>query len=235
MRYDKNPIMQSMYLDPENKGRPMYESAGTEEGKDDKGGKDDKKPDELMLEAVGSRALADIRALAASMLATWVSDGEPDADSFDALAMSVAGLDDMDEDEDPTDEQVDAYNDALSALADAAVALGADQDDVSDMIDDYDDAAALRVYEAIEGTDEDMLEEAIVNYTVAGGDEPMLEAVRKKVVRGGKVKIIKKRPRPRRLNSMQKQALKKARRKAHTSVANLHRKKSMKLRKKRGL
>lgn len=145
MRYDKNPIMQSMYLDPENKGRPMYESAGTEEGKDDKGGKDDKKPDELMLEAVGSRALADIRALAASMLATWVSDGEPDADSFDALAMSVAGLDDMDEDEDPTDEQVDAYNDALSALADAAVALGADQDDVSDMIDDYDDAAALRV------------------------------------------------------------------------------------------
>ncbi|MDV1094960.1 hypothetical protein RZQ20_22100 [Raoultella ornithinolytica] len=188
-----------------------------------------------MFEAVAARAAGDMRSLAASMLAQWVDDGDQEADSFDALAISMAGLDGMDDDTDFTDEQIDDYNDALAALADAAVSLGADQDDVTEMIDDYDDAAAERVYDALSGDDADMMEEAIALYTVAGGDSAMLEAVRKKVVRDGKVKVIRKRPRPRRLNSLQKQALKKARRKAHTSVAKMHRRKSMQLRKKRGL
>nr|WP_225312369.1 hypothetical protein [Salmonella sp.] len=53
------------------------------------------------------------------------------ADSFDALAITMAGATVSIEDTDFTDEQIDAYNDALAALADAAVALGADQDDVT--------------------------------------------------------------------------------------------------------
>ena len=173
--------------------------------------------------------------MAASMLAGWVEDGDPEADSFDALAISMAGLTDIDEDTDFTDEQIDAYNEALAALADAAVALGADQDDVTEMIDDDDDAAAERVFDALSENDSDMMESAIAIYTVAGGDSAMLEDVRKKVVRDGKVTIIRKRPRPRRMTSLQKQALKKARRKAHTSVANINRRKSMRIRKKRGL
>ncbi|WP_110459111.1 hypothetical protein [Escherichia coli] len=188
-----------------------------------------------MMEAVESRAQGDMRSLAASMLAGWIEDGDPEADSFDALAITMAGLADIDEDTDFTDEQVAAYNDALAALADAAVALGADQDDVTEMIDDEDDSAAERVYDALSESDADMMEAAIAIYTVAGGDSAMLEAVRKKVVRDGKVTIIRKRPRPRRMTSLQKQALKKARRKAHTSVANINRKKSMRIRKKRGL
>ncbi|HBO3570038.1 TPA: hypothetical protein L4S74_003980 [Escherichia coli] len=188
-----------------------------------------------MMEAVESRAQGDMRSLAASMLAGWIEDGDPEADSFDALAITMAGLADIDEDTDFNDEQVDAYNDALAALADAAVALGADQDDVTEMIDDEDDSAAERVYDALSESDADMMEAAIAIYTVAGGDSAMLEAVRKKVVRDGKVTIIRKRPRPRRMTSLQKQALKKARRKAHTSVANINRKKSMRIRKKRGL
>ncbi|WP_348893327.1 hypothetical protein [Escherichia coli] len=191
--------------------------------------------DNAMLEAVESRAQGDMRSLAASMIAGWVEDGDPEADSFDALAITMAGLADIDEDTDFTDEQIDAYNDALAALADAAVALGADQDDVTEMIDDEDDSAAERVYDALSESDTDMMETAIAIYTVAGGDSAMLEAVRKKVVRDGKVTIIRKRPRPRRMTSLQKQALKKARRKAHTSVANINRKKSMRIRKKRGL
>ncbi|MBC0688649.1 hypothetical protein FSG81_025590, partial [Escherichia coli] len=192
-------------------------------------------PLEVKMEAVESRAQGDMRSLAASMIAGWVEDGDPEADSFDALAITMAGLADIDEDTDFTDEQIDAYNDALAALADAAVALGADQDDVTEMIDDEDDSAAERVYDALSESDTDMMETAIAIYTVAGGDSAMLEAVRKKVVRDGKVTIIRKRPRPRRMTSLQKQALKKARRKAHTSVANINRKKSMRIRKKRGL
>ncbi|UAN43398.1 hypothetical protein KGP24_23750 (plasmid) [Enterobacter sp. JBIWA008] len=212
--------------------KAMLESAGERKPGEQELHKDG---EALMLEAVSARAKGDERGLAASMIAQWLEDDDPEADAFDALAIIMAGLDGVDEDADFTDEQVDAYNAALAALADAAVSMGADQDDVTDMIDDMDDSAAERVFDALSGNDSDMLEEAIAMYTVAGGDTAMLEAVRKKVVRDGKVKIIRKRPRPRRLNSLQKQALKKARRKAHTSVANLHRKKSMKLRKKRGM
>ena len=203
----------------DNNDNAMLESAG-QKGKDTQ----PKPKDDIetaMMEAVESRAQGDMRSLAASMLAGWVEDGDPEADSFDALAITMAGLADIDEDTDFTDEQIDAYNDALAALADAAVALGADQDDVTEMIDDEDDSAAERVYDALSESDTDMMETAIAIYTVAGGD--------------GKVTIIRKRPRPRRMTSLQKQALKKARRKAHTSVANINRKKSMRIRKKRGL
>ncbi|EPL8679528.1 hypothetical protein N0P70_005527 [Klebsiella michiganensis] len=191
--------------------------------------------DVAMMEAVGVQAAGNARGLAASMIAQWIEDDEPEADAFDALAMTMAGLDGLDEDDEPTDEQIDAYNEALAALAEAAVAMGADQDDVTDMIDDEDDGAAERVFDALAENDTDMMEEAIAIYTVAGGDKAMMEAARKKVIRDGKVKIIRKRPRPRRLNSLQKQALKKAQRKSHTAVANVNRKKSMRLRKKRGL
>ncbi|EGM8798553.1 hypothetical protein ACOD71_004025 [Escherichia coli] len=238
--YTADPFMRAIF------GSGCFESGDkSTPGNDDKAmlesaeQKTQTKPKEnietAMMEAVESRAQGDMRSLAASMLAGWIEDGDPEADSFDALAITMAGLADIDEDTDFTDEQVDAYNDALAALADAAVALGADQDDVTEMIDDEDDSAAERVYDALSESDADMMEAAIAIYTVAGGDSAMLEAVRKKVVRDGKVTIIRKRPRPRRMTSLQKQALKKARRKAHTSVANINRKKSMRIRKKRGL
>lgn len=216
----------------EEEGDPMLES---QPNKKLKGSPSASDLETAMLEAVSSRASADLRGLAASMLSQWLEDGDPEADSFDALAIIMAGLENVSEDADFTDEQVDEYNDALAALAEAAVSLGADQDDVTEMIDDGDDAAAERVYDALSDSDSDMLEEAIAIYTVAGGDDAMMEAVRKKVVRDGKVMIIRKRPRPRRITSLQKQALKKARRKAHTSVAKMSRRKSMKLRQKRGL
>lgn len=188
-----------------------------------------------MFEAVERRAGEDSRSVAASLLAGWVADGEADSDSFEALALVLAGLDSLSDDDDLDDEQVDAFNDALGQLANAAVALGADQDDVTSMIDDDDDSAAESVFEALSGLTDD--DEAIADYTVAGGEggEAMLESATFKAVRDGQVTLIRKRPKKRRMTSLQKQALKKARTKAHSSMANAHRKKSMKLRKKRGL
>ncbi|EIA1616173.1 hypothetical protein K6825_004351 [Escherichia coli] len=228
-----DPFMRALFASQhaDNQDAAMLESANSKKEKTT----DKVDVEKAMLEAVESRAKGDMRSLAASMLAGWVEDGDPEADSFDALAISMAGLTDIDEGTDFTDEQIDAYNEALAALADAAVALGADQDDVTEMIDDDDDAAAERVFDALSENESDMMESAIAIYTVAGGDSAMLEDVRKKVVRDGKVTIIRKRPRPRRMTSLQKQALKKARRKAHTSVANINRRKSMRIRKKRGL
>lgn len=48
------------------------------------------------------------------------------------------------------------------------------------MIDDEDDAAAERVFDALSESDSEMMEEAIAIYTVAGGNAAMLEAVSKK-------------------------------------------------------
>ncbi len=198
--------------------------------------KDKKKPGDkaqAMFEAVERRANEDRRGIASSLLLGWAADGEPTWLDFSALALSLADLDDLPDDAEYTDEQVDAYNDALSDLASAAVALGADQDDVTSMIDDEDDDAASNVFDAMSDVEDD--DEAVAEYTVAGDDADAMFESKIKVVRDGKVKLIRKRIRKVRRTSKQKAALKKARMKAQTSTAKLHRRKSMKVRQKRGL
>lgn len=188
-----------------------------------------------MFEALDRHVREGRRGLAASLLLDWASDGEPTWVDFSSLAISFADLPDLeDDDEDYTDDQVDAYNEALSELAYAAIALGANQDDVTSMIDDEDDDAASAVFDSLSDVDDD--DDAIGQYTIAGDDDDALfEAPKIKVVRGGKVKLIRKRIRKLRRTSKQKAAIKKARRKAQTSTAKLHRRKSMNLRKKRGM
>ena len=195
-------------------------------------GTDDKEM--AMFEALDRHISEGRRGLAASLLLDWASDGEPTWADFSSLAISFADLPDLEDDEDYTDDQVDAYNDALSELAYAAIALGANQDDVTSMIDDEDDDAASAVFDSMSDVDDD--DDAIGQYTIAGDDEDALfEAPKIKVVRGGKVKLIRKRIRKLRRTSKQKAAIKKARRKAQTSTAKLHRRKSMMIRKKRGM
>lgn len=234
-----NPLLQAMYGDPtaapDAHKQPMFESAS------------DQRKQQLndvevaMFEAVEQRAAGDTRSIAASLIAGWLEDGQPEAADFEDLAIIMSELDEVPEDVEFTDEQLDAYYEAMSALADAAVAMGADQDDVTAMIEDDDDDAASRVFDSLsEGSDN--MDESIAEYTLFGGDDnPMFEAVanrggkRKKVIRNGKLKIIRKPPRRKRLNAAQRGALKKARRRAHTSMAKTRRKKSMLIRKKRGL
>lgn len=237
-----NPLLQAMYGDPTaapveqgQSPQPMFESAS------DKRKKQLDDLDVAMFEAVEERAAGDLRSIAASLIAGWLEDGQPEAIDFEELAIFMSELDDVPEDVEFTDEQLDAYYEAVSALADAAVSMGADQDDVTAMLEDEDDDAASRVFDALsEGSDN--MDESIAEYTLFGGeDDPMFEAVanrggkRKKVIRNGKVKIIRKPPRRKRLNAAQKGALKKARRRAHTSMAKMRRKKSMTIRKKRGM
>ncbi|WP_312329846.1 hypothetical protein [Atlantibacter hermannii] len=227
MRY--NPLIKAAFA-PEAETQAadaMLESARKRgQGAEDK--------EMAMFEALDRRVKEDRRGLAASLLLEWATDGEPTWADFSALAISLADLDDLDEDAEYTDEQVDAYNDALSDLAYAAISMGASQDDVTSMIDDEDDDAASAVYDALNDVDDE--DDAISQYTIAGDDEDALfEAPKIRVVRGGKVTLIRKRIRKVRRTSKQKAALKKARRKAQTSTAKLHRLKSLKIRKKRGL
>lgn len=188
-----------------------------------------KDEDALLLEAVNRAANEADRGTAAAAVIEWARSGDASYLAFDDYAMAMAGIED---DEDPSDEQVDDYNDFLNLMADAAVALGASEDDVTAMIDDEDDAAAATVMDVVLGMNEDGEAEAITAFSLKSG--LMLEAV-KKVIRGGKVKLIKKPVRKRRLTGAQRSALKKARMKAHTSAAKVARAKSMKQRRRRGM
>ena len=188
---------------------------------------------DAIFEAVQNKAKLDERGMVAAALFQWAQGANPTFDDLDGLALSEAGIDDDEEDDDITDEQVDEYNRYLGMLADAAVSLGADQADVTALIDDGDDDAAINVADAITANNDDE-DEAVAVYGVSGGDDAMLEA-NIKVVRNGEIKLKKKRPRPLRRTAAQKAALKKARVKAHTASANLSRRKSLKVRRKRGL
>lgn len=231
-------------------GTAMFESAKDEPGKKpetpkkpehpETGKKKRKKGKNAILEAVIANVDQSTRAMASSQVLGWAQTDDADADDFMALAIGLAGLDDMSDDSTLTDDQIGAYNDALNSLATAAIALGADQDDVTTMINDDDDDAAGNVADAIneniDPDDDDAADDAVAEYSVTGDsdDDAILESTIK-VVRHGVVKLITKHLRPRRMTSLQKAALKKAQSKSHNAASNLVRRKSMITRAKRGL
>ena len=97
-------------------------------------------------------------------------------------------------------------------------------------------AALEKTMESEEGDDGDIIAD------FASDEDAVLEGVfeatykRKKVIRDGKVKIVRKRVSGKvRLSAAQKAGLRKARRKAFTAKAKLHRRKSMRKRAQRGL
>lgn len=188
--------------------------------------------DELLVEAAGAAARGD----AASIVTEWVNLGDASAESFEELALTLAGIDDTDTD--LTDDQINAFNDALNAMAEAAIALGANQDDVTTMVDDDDSDAAQAVMDSLGSLMTESVDELalIANHAFADvlEDGAMMEST-VKVVRNGAIILKHKRPRKFRMSGLQKAALKKAQLKSHSATAKLARAKSMKIRRKRGL
>ncbi|MCZ4061259.1 hypothetical protein O3W44_22270 [Pantoea sp. LMR881] len=210
----------------------MLESSKDKQNQEEK--KANKKPlDDAIFEAVQQKNKQDERGTAASTVIGWANGSEPTSSDFDDLALGLAGIEDDEGDDEITDAQIDSYNYWLDLLADAAVSLGADQADVTAMIDEDDDDAAINVADGITGNVEDE-DEAIAVYSVSGNDDAMLEA-NIKVVRAGQVILKKKRPRKLRQTAKQRAALKKNRLRSHTASAKMSFRKSMKVRKKRGL
>jgi hypothetical protein len=180
-----------------------------------------------------------VASMAMSAVLSWAEEGDF---SFQAFTEFAAGIADLDANEELGDEELELYNDILAASADAFLSLGADADNVDEFLNGEDDAAGEKLGTFITGALDDegaSDEELIAGF--AGGEAVMesgiLEASFKKmkVIRGGKVKIVKKRLGKVVLSAAQKAALKKARRKAFTGAAKLARKKSMRIREKRGM
>lgn len=187
---------------------------------------------QLILEAAGKDAMKNALSNAADAVFAWADGGDHSFDALDGFVQAAAGI--TDDNDDPTDEQVDVYNNMWGNVADFLAACGVDDDSIELLADDEDDDAAASVASAVAGIDTDDRDEVEAAFVVAGSsDDDMLTEAFKKVVRNGEIKLIRKPLRKRIMSSAQKAALKKARLKSHTGAAKMARKKSMKIHLKR--
>lgn len=201
-------------------------------------------PELVIFEAV-ARKTKNAREDAFNAVVDWLGS-IPTAASFFDSAFELAGLDEIEPEDDAyPEEAVDDYIAVLGYMADALVAMGADADDVTTLVntDDEDDAEIQMADAAISDitkainidlTDDEAVTDFGIVFAASDEDDVIMEKMIK-VVRNGKVVMKNKRIKPRRMTGAQKAALKKNRRKAWKGQARLKRKKSLKIGKKRGL
>lgn len=183
-------------------------------------------------DAIGNAGIQAARADSMAMILEWLADGDDTAEALDIYAQ---GLGDVDMDgEVAGDEEEAIYQDSLTLMAEALVYLGVPASTASSAMEG-DDAAAAKAFvtagDAVENSSDD--EDTIIN-KFAVRETMMLEAT-VKVVRDGQLKTIRRPLRRKRLSAAQRAALKKARTKAHSASARAARRKSLRIRKSRGL
>lgn len=172
-----------------------------------------------------------------------LGEGETMADRLFALMVGIA---DDNKDGDLTDDEVAIITTALENAAEYLTGKGVSEEDALKVLEEGDDEAAVRVAEFLrgalpEGEDGEMEDvDAFAFDSESSSDlfDSVLDAVYKKkvVVRGGKKMRINKRVSGRVvLSAAQKIAIRKARRKAHSSAAKIRRAKSVKIRARAGL
>ena len=171
------------------------------------------------------------RADSMAIALTWLEEGDFSSDAMNAL---VAGMADVDGDEEINDSEQEYYDSLYTMAADALVELGGDVSNVQEFMEG-DDEAGAKLGAFLSGRMDDVEsadDELVSKYAVK---QSLIMDATVKVVRNGKV-VLKKIPlRKKKLSSAQKMALKKARRKANTSSARKKRQKAMRLRKSRSL
>ncbi|MBT2909714.1 hypothetical protein PL84_03845 [Vibrio anguillarum] len=189
-------------------------------------------PDQILDDASDDLAEKQIRANGMAAALTWIEDEDASYANFDAI---VAGLADVDEDGEVTEPEEEIFNEILTMAADSLVELGANAANVQSFIDDESEEAGEKLHAYLsekmsnnEKSDDDLITEYAVKAKL------VLDATQR-VIRNGKVKLIKKPLKKKRLSSAQRAALKKARRKANNSGARRKRAKSMKARSQRGM
>ena len=203
-------------------------------------------------DAISEAARASSRARAMSALLSWVEYGDYTYDALDETVIAVA---DLDGDFELSEEDEDEYNFIWAEMGDALLSLGVDLKDAQEFVDgpskDADDAAARIGAGLSKMLDEEKTDDDSLITGFAMGEDAILENVaddatlhgimeatykRKKVVRDGEVVFTRKRVSGKvRQSAEQKVGMKKARRKANTSTAKMKRRKSMRIRQRRGL
>ena len=183
--------------------------------------------------AIADFAGQQLRAAAMSCCLAWIEGGDYSYAAHEDCCVTMA---DADGDGEISDDEQDYLNELMQACADALVSMGADASNVQDFLDNESDDAGQKLGDFLSAKIADVSDDddtIIANYAV-GGDMVLESMV--KVVRAGKVTLKRKRVgRPHKITSAQRAGLKKARQRAFTGAAKLHRLKSMNIRRKRGL
>lgn len=177
---------------------------------------------------------------AVSAIHQWVETNDLDSGETmaDRLMSLFVGIADANKDGEINEDEQEIIDAALSAAWDYLESMGVGEDDISDLLNDWDDAVANNVIDLVatglpEG--EDAADQAIANFAF-GDDEQgaVFDATYAKrvVVRGGKkVRINKRISGTVRLSAKQKLAIRKMQLKSHSSKARAKRLRSFKVRK----
>lgn len=177
--------------------------------------------------------------MAVSAVQQWaetddLTEGEGYADRLLSLLVGVV---DDDLDGELSDEEAEDLLELADAAAEYLESLGVSEDDISLLLNDWDNEAGERVQELVASKLEDGAEPTDFVFG-DGSDEAALDAVYKKklvVRKGKKVRINKRVSGTIRLSAAQKVAVAKMRRKSNTGMAKLRRAKSMRVRARAGL
>ena len=174
--------------------------------------------------------LQDARRVAINAALSWVEDGEYTYDSLDE-ALSAAA--DLDGDYELDDDEQEYYRGLWDHLLAALEYLGADEADLRELADGpgakADKAAARLGQFLFEKMDNEELDDEALIMDFAFQDDGVMENAMKKLgfkIRDGVKTMVRKAVGHVKLSGAQKRALKKARRKAHTGMANKRRAKS---------
>ncbi|WFQ78123.1 hypothetical protein PXH59_00300 (plasmid) [Xenorhabdus sp. SF857] len=215
---------------PYGNGDPVFDSAGFMPAVKPNTGY--QIPEQILDDASDDLAEKQIRANSMAAALTWLEDSDASYSNFEAI---VAGLVDMDGDDDITEPEEELFNEILTMAADSLVELGANSVNVQTFIDDESEEAGEKLHNYLndklsnnEKSDDELISEYAVKATL------ILDSTQR-IIRDGLVKIIKKPLKKKRLSSSQKAALKKARSKANNSAARRKRAKSMKIRRQRNM
>lgn len=203
---------------------------------------DCKKEKAPVFDSAADYTTTDIALKSVSAVQQWVeTDDLDDGESLsDRLLAMVIGIADANKDGEISDDEQGVVDIALNAIWDYLANYDVADDDISALLNDWDNDAAERIRDLlVSSLPEGESADADIDGFVFGSDqEPALDAVYKKTVAvrdGKKVRINKRVSGSVRLSAKQKVAIKKAGMKSHSAAAQMHRAKSMRARDKAGL
>jgi hypothetical protein len=179
-------------------------------------------------------AAKQMRAEAMGAALAWIEGGDY---SYSALDAMVAGISDLDGNEELDEEEQAHFNDLLTATGEAFVWLGAKSNNVQSFIESEgsEEGAKLGNFLSSQMDEtEDDDETLISKFVVEAASGMVMESVIK-VVRNGQLVFKKKRIGKFHPSAAQRAGLKAARMKSHTGAAKVARRHSMHVREQRGM
>lgn len=196
--------------------------------------------------AAADFTMADIALNAVAALHEWAETSADDLDAGETLATRLSalfvGIADMNQNGEIDNDEAEVVNIACNAAAEYLASKGVSEDDITSLLEDFDDTAAERVQELMasqlpEG-DEPAWQD--MDDFVFGGDAEtaVMDAVYKMklAIKGGrKVRVKKRISGTVRLSARQKVAVSKMLRRSNSATAKMHRAKSMRVRSSMGV